>query len=65
MCSRVRVLLVVVQGAEIPNPVDQDGRFTLPVSDFAGQYVKDADKAIISAVKVGGRSAPLTPSPEL
>lgn len=32
-------------------PVDDAGRFTAAVTDFAGQYVKDADKAIIRDLK--------------
>ncbi|KAF8248072.1 hypothetical protein K440DRAFT_549624 [Wilcoxina mikolae CBS 423.85] len=34
-----------------PNPVDESGRFTNEVTDFAGTYVKDADKAIIKFLK--------------
>ncbi len=32
-------------------PVDQSGKFTKEVSDFAGLYVKDADKEIIKKLK--------------
>jgi len=32
-------------------PVDRGGKFTSEVSDFAGQFVKDADKAIIIKLK--------------
>ncbi|XP_013398434.1 isoleucine--tRNA ligase, cytoplasmic isoform X2 [Lingula anatina] len=35
--------------------VDASGRFTLPVTDFNGQYVKDADKNIIRWLKEHGR----------
>ncbi|KAL1994082.1 hypothetical protein VTN49DRAFT_2751 [Thermomyces lanuginosus] len=38
-----------------PNPVDERGRFTAEVRDFAGQYVKDADRAIIKHLKGIGR----------
>ena len=38
-----------------PNPVDEQGRFTAEVRDFAGQYVKAADKAIIKHLKGSGR----------
>jgi isoleucyl-tRNA synthetase len=38
-----------------PNPVDEYGCFTSEVVDFAGQYVKDADKAIIKNLKERGR----------
>lgn len=36
-------------------PVDASGRFTKPVTDFEGMYVKDADKKIIAALKITGR----------
>ncbi|XP_038067319.1 isoleucine--tRNA ligase, cytoplasmic-like isoform X1 [Patiria miniata] len=36
-------------------PVDSSGRFTSEVTDFAGQYVKDADKQIIKWLKNQGR----------
>ena len=38
-----------------PNPVDDRGYFTSEVRDFAGQYVKAADKAIIKHLKGTGR----------
>ncbi|KAJ9610353.1 isoleucine--tRNA ligase [Cladophialophora chaetospira] len=38
-----------------PNPVDETGRFTKEVSDFAGQHVKEADKHIIKHLKGTGR----------
>lgn len=38
-----------------PNPVDDTGRFTQEVSDFAGQHVKEADKQIIKHLKASGR----------
>ena len=34
-----------------PNPVDERGHFTAEVRDFAGQYVKTADRAIIKHLK--------------
>ncbi|XP_071961257.1 isoleucine--tRNA ligase, cytoplasmic-like [Antedon mediterranea] len=36
-------------------PVDESGKFTKEVTDFAGQYVKDADKNIIRWLKQNGR----------
>ncbi|VDD78472.1 unnamed protein product [Mesocestoides corti] len=36
-------------------PVDASGRFTPEVGDFAGQYVKDADKSICQYLKKAGR----------
>ncbi|EXJ57380.1 isoleucyl-tRNA synthetase [Cladophialophora yegresii CBS 114405] len=38
-----------------PNPVDDTGRFTKEVTDFAGQHVKEADKHIIKHLKGTGR----------
>jgi len=38
-----------------PNPVDGNGCFTSEVTDFAGQYVKDADKHIIKYLQDRGR----------
>ena len=35
-------------------PVSMDGRFLQSVSDFAGQYIKDADKNIIAWLQVKG-----------
>ncbi|XP_017485087.1 PREDICTED: isoleucine--tRNA ligase, cytoplasmic [Rhagoletis zephyria] len=35
-------------------PLDEVGRFTAEVTDFAGLYVKDADKAIIAKLKEMG-----------
>lgn len=36
--------------------VDDDGCFTAKITDFSGQYVKDADKDIVEAVKVRSNS---------
>jgi isoleucyl-tRNA synthetase len=41
-----------MQGPNLPNPVDSDGHFTEEVTDFKRRYVKEADKDIISAIKV-------------
>src|SRR5690606_17890614 len=38
-----------------PCPVDFEGKFTSEVSDYAGVYVKDADKPIIKRLKDSGR----------
>lgn len=42
---------VVTRDQEIVCPVDPSGKFTVEVSDFKGQYVKDADKNIIAHLK--------------
>jgi isoleucyl-tRNA synthetase len=39
------------EGIELVNPVDHNGKFTSEVPDFAGLYVKDADKEIIRRLK--------------
>jgi len=46
---------IIVKGEIVPCPVDASGRFEPPVVDFAGVYVKDADKAIIADIKARGR----------
>ena len=43
------------EGIELVCPVDHNGRFTKEVPDFAGLYVKDADKEIIKRLKAQGR----------
>lgn len=46
---------VITRDQEIVCPLDPSGRFTSEVTDFVGQYVKDADKNIINALKKSGR----------
>lgn len=43
ICQKYGITLVI--------PVDDDGKFTQEVPDFAGQHVKDADKNIIAWLK--------------
>ena len=38
-------------GIDLVNPVDDEGRFTAPVSDFLGLHVKEADPKIIEKLK--------------
>ncbi|NXU43044.1 SYIC protein, partial [Drymodes brunneopygia] len=46
----------IIQKDSVPVcPVDASGCFTAEVADFAGQYVKDADKHIIRCLKEKGR----------
>uniref|UniRef100_A0A8D2MZX7 Isoleucine--tRNA ligase, cytoplasmic n=1 Tax=Zonotrichia albicollis TaxID=44394 RepID=A0A8D2MZX7_ZONAL len=46
----------IIQKDSVPVcPVDASGCFTAEVTDFAGQYVKDADKHIIKWLKEKGR----------
>ena len=42
-------------GIELADPMDAECRFTQPVSDYAGQFCKDADKAIIRRLKNEGK----------
>ncbi len=39
------------EGIDLVNPIDHNGKFTEEVSDFAGLFVKDADKEIIRRLK--------------
>jgi isoleucyl-tRNA synthetase len=42
-------------GIKLQNPVREDGTFDDRITDFAGQFVKDADPAIVEALRDGGR----------
>lgn len=46
---------IITKDMEPICPVDASGRFIKPVTDFEGQYVKDADKNIIATLKANGR----------
>ncbi|KAG2726074.1 hypothetical protein I3760_01G095100 [Carya illinoinensis] len=46
---------IISKGENLIVAVDDDGCFTAKITDFSGQYVKDADKDIIEAVKEKGR----------
>eukprot|EP00958_Prasinococcus_capsulatus_P004728 scaffold439_cov415-Prasinococcus_capsulatus_cf.AAC.45 len=46
---------VIAKGEKLPNPVDDNGRFVEPVSDFKGLHVKEADKGIVAKIKEMGR----------
>lgn len=46
---------VITRDQEMICPVDSSGRFTAPVKEFLGQYVKDADKNIIAELKSRNR----------
>lgn len=49
---RVCIINGVVQADKpLPCPVDDDGKFTKPATDFEGMYIKHADKIIIQALK--------------
>ncbi len=38
----------------MPCPVDSSGRFTSPITDFSGRYIKDTDQDICAALKANG-----------
>ncbi|MFN3197587.1 MAG: isoleucine--tRNA ligase [Bradymonadia bacterium] len=42
-------------GIPVVDPVDEEGKFTAEVPDFAGQNIKEADRGIIRALKDSGR----------
>ncbi|XP_072938440.1 isoleucine--tRNA ligase, cytoplasmic [Epargyreus clarus] len=46
---------IITRDQDIICPVDASGKFTEPVKDFVGQYVKDADKNIIANLKARNR----------
>jgi isoleucyl-tRNA synthetase len=46
---------IVAKGAELPCPVDMNGRFTAPVNEYAGRGVKDCDADICMYLKAKGR----------
>lgn len=45
---------IISEDDMVPNPVDDSGKFTEEVSQFQGQYVKDADKNIIKHLTEAG-----------
>ena len=46
---------IVTRDQEIICPIDSCGRFVEPVHEFAGKYVKDADKEIVKYLQANGR----------
>lgn len=46
---------IISETHQPPNPVSDTGKFTEQVTDFAGLYVKDADRKIIKHLKDKGR----------
>ncbi|CAI1803028.1 hypothetical protein SEUBUCD646_0B00490 [Saccharomyces eubayanus] len=45
---------IISEDSKLPNPIDDLGRFTEEVTDFAGIYVKDADKLVIKYLTASG-----------
>lgn len=53
---RIAVAHGVVEKDEMPPcPIDERGFLTDEVPDFAGQYIKDADKSVIKHLKAQGK----------
>ncbi|ORZ41146.1 tRNA synthetases class I-domain-containing protein [Catenaria anguillulae PL171] len=52
---RVCLAAGIITEEQLPCPVDEIGRLTAPVSDYAGVYFKDADKQIQKDLKARGR----------
>lgn len=46
---------IITQERLPPNPVDDNGKFTQEVADYAGIYIKDAERKIIKDLKEKGR----------
>ncbi|EME28777.1 isoleucyl-tRNA synthetase isoform 2 [Galdieria sulphuraria] len=42
---------IISYNDEVPCPIDDNGRFIQPVTDFCGLHVKEADKSIIQFIK--------------
>lgn len=45
---------IIEENEEVPCPIDDNGRFTDLIKDYAGRYVKDCDKDIIKNIKERG-----------
>eukprot|EP00455_Lapot_gusevi_P000504 TRINITY_DN1022_c0_g1_i5.p1 TRINITY_DN1022_c0_g1~~TRINITY_DN1022_c0_g1_i5.p1 ORF type:complete len:1103 (-),score=421.81 TRINITY_DN1022_c0_g1_i5:126-3374(-) len=52
VCSKAGIIR---PGSKVPCPVNDSGCFTAQVTDFAGRYIKDADRDIIRNIKSRGR----------
>jgi isoleucyl-tRNA synthetase len=46
--------VAVVEGLPVLNPVGPDARFDVSVPDYRGQFVKDADPAIVESLRARG-----------
>ena len=45
----------MIDPSQPPCPLDSNGRFVDPVTDYKGLYIKDADKKIMDDLKARGR----------
>ena len=45
----------IIKPGKAPVPIDQDGKFLSKISQYEGQYIKDADKVIVQDLKGMGR----------
>jgi isoleucyl-tRNA synthetase len=48
---RVAVKASIIQSADPPVPIDENGRFKELITDFSGMHVKDADKEVRKYLK--------------
>lgn len=46
---------IIIKGDNVPCPVDANGRFVDPISDYKGIFVKDADEAIMNRLREDDR----------
>ena len=46
---------IISKDGDMVCPIDANGKFVEPVSDYVGMYIKDADKEIMKALKKNGR----------
>jgi isoleucyl-tRNA synthetase len=45
----------LIENGKAPTPIDFDGKFTDPISDYKGIFIKDADNLIKDHLKAKGR----------
>ena len=45
----------IIRPGDAPVPIDQDGKFLPVVEQYAGIYIKDADKQVVADLKAAGR----------
>jgi len=52
---RVCTTAGIIKPGDAVVPIDDDGKFTSDVPDYAGVYIKEADNAIMEELKARGR----------
>ena len=45
----------LIESGKAPVPLNDDGEFVAPVTDYEGQYIKSADDKIMADLKARGR----------